>query len=94
MEPLDLREAFTQEKADDSNKMHNNQFSPNNDIGNHWGFTGEDFAEEYFPSGCCLQHYTNTDTSKMQNTIEEAQLEGSRKKIHLLREICQMEQNT
>ena len=53
MEPLDLREAFTQEKADDSNKMHNNQFSPNNDIGNHWGFTGEDFAEEYVPSGRC-----------------------------------------
>ena len=33
---------------------------------------GEDLAEESFPSGCCLQHYANTDTSKMQLTIEEA----------------------
>ena len=31
-----------------------------------WKFTGEDLAEECFPSGCCLQHYANTDTSKMQ----------------------------
>ena len=37
-----------------------------------WIFTGEDLAEECFPSGCCLQHYANTDTSKMQLTIEEA----------------------
>ena len=36
-------------------------------------FTGEDLAEECFPSGCFLQHYANTDTSKMQVTIEEAQ---------------------
>ena len=42
-----------------------------------WIFTGEDLAEESFPSGCCLhtpalQHYANTDTSKMQLTVEEA----------------------
>ena len=44
-----------------------------------WRFTGEDLAEESFPSGCCLQHYANTDTSKMQLTSEEekgAQSEG------------------
>ena len=40
-----------------------------------WRFSGEDSAEECFPLGChCgLQHYANTDTSKMQVTIEEAQ---------------------
>ena len=32
-----------------------------------WKFTGEDLAEECFPSGCCLQHYTDTGTSKMQS---------------------------
>ena len=25
-----------------------------------WRFTGEDLAEECFPSGCCLQHYADT----------------------------------
>ena len=38
-----------------------------------WGFTEENLAEECFPSGCYLQQYANTDTSKMQITIEEAQ---------------------
>ena len=37
-----------------------------------WRFTREDLPEESFPSGCCLQHYANTDLSKMQFTIEEA----------------------
>ena len=37
-----------------------------------WKFTGGDSAEESFLSGCCLQHYAKTDTSKMQLTIEEA----------------------
>ena len=37
-----------------------------------WRFTGEDLAEECFPSGCCLQHYANKDISKMQ--VTEAQL--------------------
>ena len=36
-----------------------------------WVFTGEDLAEECFPSGCCLQHYANTDSTKTQVTIEE-----------------------
>ena len=35
-----------------------------------WRFTGEDLAEECFPSGCCLQHYANTDTSKVQVTSD------------------------
>ena len=52
-----------------------------------WRFTGEDLAEESFPSGCCLQHYANTDTSKMQLTIEEAKGAQSWEKNLLLREI-------
>ena len=36
-----------------------------------WRFTVVGLAEECFPSGCCLQH-ANTDTSKMQVTIDEA----------------------
>ena len=52
-----------------------------------WRFTGEDLAEENFPSGCCLQHYANTDTSKMQLTIEEAKGAQSWEKNLLLREI-------
>ena len=35
-------------------------------------FPSEDLAEECFQSGCCLQHYANTDTSKMQVTSEGA----------------------
>ena len=69
MDQLDLWKAFKQEKADDSNIMHNSKFAQIIT----WRFTGEDLAEECFPSGCCLQHqYANTDTSKMQATIEEA----------------------
>ena len=37
-----------------------------------WRFTGEDLAEENFPSGCCPQHCANTDTSKMQLTTESS----------------------
>ena len=33
-----------------------------------WKFTGEDLAEECFPSGCCLQDYADAGTSKMQVT--------------------------
>ena len=39
-----------------------------------WRFTGEDLAEESFPSGCCLQHYANTDTRTMKVIIEEAKV--------------------
>ena len=35
-----------------------------------WRFNGEDSAEECFPLCCWLQHYANTDTSKMLFTIE------------------------
>ena len=45
-----------------------------------WRFTGEDLAEECFPCGCCLQHNANTDTIKMQVTIEEAKGAQSWKK--------------
>ena len=58
-----------------------------------WKFTGEDLAEECFPSGCCLQHYANTDTSKMQVTSEGAKGAQSWRKNLLLREY-QMEQKT
>ena len=57
-------------------------------------FTGEDSSEECFPAGWCLQHYTNTDTSKMQVTIEEAQGAQSGKKICCWEKYCQMEQKT
>ena len=52
-----------------------------------WTFTEEDLAEECFPSGCCLQHYANTGTSKMQVTSEEAKGAQSWKQNLLLREI-------
>ena len=39
-----------------------------------WKFTGEDLAEECFPSGCCLKDYADTGTSKMQVTSEEAKV--------------------
>ena len=52
-----------------------------------WRFTGEDLAEECFPSGCCLQHYSNTDSSKIQVTFEEAKGAQSYKTNLLLREI-------
>ena len=52
-----------------------------------WRFTGEDLAEEPFPSSCCLQHYANTSTSKMQLTSEEAKGAQSWEKNLLLREI-------
>ena len=42
-----------------------------------WKFTGEDLAEECFPSGCCLQDYADTGTSKMQVTSEEAKFSQS-----------------
>ena len=57
-----------------------------------WRFTGEDLAEESFPSGCCLQHYANTDTSKMQLTIEVAKGAQSWKKKSIWEKCCQMEQ--
>ena len=47
----------------------------------------EDSAEECFPACCCLWHYANTATSKMQVTIEEAKGAQSWKKVMLLREI-------
>ena len=52
-----------------------------------WRFTGEDSAEEFFQPSCWLQHYDNTDTSKMQFTTEEAQGAQSWEKILLLRGI-------
>ena len=52
-----------------------------------WKFTGEDLAEECFPSGCCLQDYADTGTSKMQVTSEEAKFSQSWKQNLLLREI-------
>ena len=67
-EQLGLQKAFKQEKADDSNTVHNSYFAQLMT----WRFTGEDLAEESFSSGCCLQHYANSNTSKMQLTIEEA----------------------
>ena len=33
---------------------------------------GEDLAEECLQASCCLQHYANKDTNKMQVTSEEA----------------------
>ena len=68
-EQLDLQKAFKQKKADDSDTMLNIKCSQNNDIEIHC----EDSAEECFPASCCLQHYANTDTSKMQLNSEEAQ---------------------
>ena len=52
-----------------------------------WRFIGEDFAEECFLAYCCLQHYANTATGKMQVKIKEAKGAQSGKKIPLLREI-------
>ena len=63
--------------------MHNSKRRPNNDMEICW----EDSAEECFPACCCLWHYANTATSKMQVTIEEAKGAQSWKKIMLLREI-------
>ena len=33
--------------------------------------TGEDLAEESFPSGCCLQHYANTDTARCNSLLRK-----------------------
>ena len=52
-----------------------------------WKFTGEDLAEECFPSGCCLKDYADTGTSKMQVTSEEAKVSQSGKQSLLLRGI-------
>ena len=68
----DLQKAFKQEKADDSDTMHNSKHSPKNDMEIYWGFSGEDSAEEYFAGCCRLQLYANTATTKTQITIEEA----------------------
>ena len=65
MEQLDLQTAFKQARRRQMIVANVAQIMT-------WRFTGEDLAEKCFPSGCCLQHYTNTDTSKMQIIIEEA----------------------
>ena len=71
---------FRKLSADDSNTKHNTQIMT-------WRFTGKDLAEECFPSSCCLQHYADTGTSKMQVTSEEAKGAQSWKQNLLLREI-------
>ena len=55
--------------------QHNSKHCPNNDI------------EICFPACCCLQHYANTATGKIQVTVEKAKGAQSGKKILLLREI-------
>ena len=55
-EQLDLQKAFKQVNADDRNAMDNSRRRPNNLVLT-WGFTGEDPAEECFPSCCWLLHY-------------------------------------
>ena len=36
-----------------------------------WRFTGEDLAEECFPSGCCLQHYATQTQARCKSLVRK-----------------------
>ena len=84
-EQLDLQKAFnrTQKKADGStsNARHNANVAQLM----MWEFTWDSWR--MLPPCCWLQHYANTDTSKVQVTIQEAQGVQSYKKNLVLREM-------
>ena len=51
--------------------MHDSRCRQSNDVRIIRGFSWEDSAEECFLPGCWLQHYANTDTCKMQVSVEK-----------------------